>query len=509
MYKSSKPKMAKSKKKKALISIALVLALAVTGAVAFMTARDSAENKFTVGNVAINLTEPSWDENNAKDIVSGQIIDKDPTIENTGKNDAYVYMMVEIPKDTVTADEFYPLFSFTANEGWILVDSNLNTANDAYDYYLYGYETALTPGDTATLFNEVEFANVTSDFVDIYAQNGVSSFDIKVTGYAIQSDFYNNEAADATTAWSLYINQNEWRWPVNSVPNYVTYLSASSSPISKYIYRDYNGKDETTEFEINATPTVNEGDEFLGWVSSNGNIYQNGDVIKAEDLFVYDEAEPTKVLNINPVVTELVRYANPDEGNEDVVMLVPNYDAVDSNGNPVWSESNPCPTVIDRKGDRVSDYTANSEWIVYGLEEYLTEEYLLQYITVQGDGYLEIIPVDVNFGPYRGTGTTINVYKNSDNSLVESLKIVIFGDLNGDAVAKAVDATILDREVAGLSSWSNKESSEYNYARVAACDLDRDGKIGTLEDTVMSSAIDKAVAGVVRINQVTGALEKW
>ena len=43
---------------------------------------------------------------------------------------------------------------------------------------------------------------------------------------------------------------------------------------------------------------------------------------------------------------------------------------------------------------------------------------------------------------------------------------------------------------------------------VAACDLDRDGKIGTIEDTVMSSAIDKVAIGLVRINQVTGALEK-
>ena len=218
----------KTKKRKAFISIALVLALAITGALAFLTARDSAENKFTVGNVDIELTEPNWDENNAKNIVSGQIIAKDPTITNTGRNDAYVYMMVEIPKaietDIVSTDESgnevtttksnYPLFSFVANEGWTPIDSQTGTNIDAYDYYLYGYNTALTPGNAATLFNEVAFANVTSDFVDTYAgENNDLSLDINVTGYAIQSDYYNNEATDAATAWMLYVNQNDWTWP--------------------------------------------------------------------------------------------------------------------------------------------------------------------------------------------------------------------------------------------------------------------------------------------------------
>ena len=218
----------KTKTRKAFISIALVLALAITGALAFLTARDSAENKFTVGNVDIDLTEPNWDENAAKNIVSGQVIAKDPTITNTGRNDAYVYMMVEIPKaietDIVSTDESgnevttteanYPLFSFAANEGWTLIDSQVGTDIDAYDYYVYGYNTALTPGNAATLFDEVAFANVTSDFVDTYAgENDDLSLDINVTGYAIQSDYYNNEATDATTAWTLYINQNDWKWP--------------------------------------------------------------------------------------------------------------------------------------------------------------------------------------------------------------------------------------------------------------------------------------------------------
>ena len=56
-------------KKKAL-SIFLVVALvaiAATGTLAYFTADDSATNTFTVGNVAIDLEEPSWDSTGSED----------------------------------------------------------------------------------------------------------------------------------------------------------------------------------------------------------------------------------------------------------------------------------------------------------------------------------------------------------------------------------------------------------------------------------------------------------
>ena len=229
-------KHAVSKKRNAIISLLLVAAIAITGALAFLTARDIAENKFTVGNIAIKLTEPKWDAANPtgtlENIVAGQVIEKDPTITNVGKNNAYVYMMIEIPKvyrtDIVTKDSsgnevtesvnHYPLFSFTANRGWSLIDSQLGTDVDAYDYYLYGFDTALAPSESATLFDKVTFANITSDFVNAITGNNIVDINIKATAYGIQSDFYNKEAgesATAATAWKLFAKQNNWNWPVN------------------------------------------------------------------------------------------------------------------------------------------------------------------------------------------------------------------------------------------------------------------------------------------------------
>ncbi|MGN0572664.1 MAG: InlB B-repeat-containing protein, partial [Acutalibacteraceae bacterium] len=169
-------------------------------------------------------------------------------------------------------------------------------------------------------------------------------------------------------------------------------------------------------------------------------------------------------------------------------------------------------TVIDRNGGTVNDYTADSEWYVYGLEEYLTEDALLnRFVDVQGDGRIEVIPVDTNFGPYRGTGTIINVYdrmgsvdNTADDVLVESFRVVIFGDLNGDAVIKAVDSTIVDDEVYGFTSWSDDTSNNYCGYMMIAADLDKNGIISSTD----ASNIDSKVAGVTTVDQVTGTIKR-
>ena len=214
MHKSS----AKSKKGfKSIVSILLVAAILITGVLAYLTATDSKTNTFTVGNVKIDLTEPLWDANNPdgtlENIVAGQKIAKDPTLTNTGDNDAYVYIMVEVPKaDAVTIDgatvNDHQLFNYITKDGWELLDFKTDE-NDKNNYYLYAYSTALTPSSSATLFDEVIFANTDSNF------QPEDALEIKVTGYAIQSDYYNCEATDAASAWNLYATQNGWKFPTN------------------------------------------------------------------------------------------------------------------------------------------------------------------------------------------------------------------------------------------------------------------------------------------------------
>lgn len=265
MLKSSKKTAGKkNSKKKVVLSVCLAAALLITGAVAFMTATDSADNVFTVGNVKIDLTEPNWDETKAEDIISGQVIAKDPTVTNTGANNAYVYVMVEVPKvyktDIVSQNaegkwvteekSQYQLFDYAVNDGWTLIDSKVTTkadSDEAYNYYLYAYDTSVAPAGSVTLFDEVKFANVTSNFINTVTGEEIVDLNINVTSYAIQSDFYGNEATDAESAWSLFANQNEWQWPSNAYEG-ITTLNFVSEDEVVHSETDYAGAPVTMFF---------------------------------------------------------------------------------------------------------------------------------------------------------------------------------------------------------------------------------------------------------------------
>lgn len=213
----------KSRTKNTIICIAMAALLGVVGVFAYLTDTDSQTNVFTMGDVTIDLTEPTWDnypdedQDNvpdiAEDIWAGKVIAKDPTITNTGDNDAFVYLMVTVPKaEVITAQEdgtpnpasVQQLFNYTVNTGWTLLKSNLTGADN--NVYLYAYDTALAPNGVTNpaLFNEIEFVNVIEGQIATDVQ-----FDIPVVAYAIQSNFGDGTTASTpAAAWELYANQN-------------------------------------------------------------------------------------------------------------------------------------------------------------------------------------------------------------------------------------------------------------------------------------------------------------
>lgn len=103
--------------KKKLVSLCLVLALVLTavvgGTMAYFTDEDAQTNTFTSGNVYINLDEEEisdtpnedgdlvgtgnrTDDNQEYELFPGMTVDKDPTITNTGTEDAYVAAIVTV-----------------------------------------------------------------------------------------------------------------------------------------------------------------------------------------------------------------------------------------------------------------------------------------------------------------------------------------------------------------------------------------------------------------------------
>lgn len=207
--------MLEKKSKKIVIACAAVAVMLVGGAAAYFTATDTATNTWTIGNVAIDLQEPEYDASDKDNIVPGQELDKDPMVENTGTNDAYVFMKLSIPKANVsTVDEdgsliaqaVQELFSYGISDGWVLVNQVQGAESNTY-VYAYGTadECTVLPADgiTPVLFKDgkIRFLNI------VEGQLG-DSVSIPVTAYAIQTE---NITADGSKApadvWAVVSGQ--------------------------------------------------------------------------------------------------------------------------------------------------------------------------------------------------------------------------------------------------------------------------------------------------------------
>ena len=176
------------------IILALVAVLAIGVASAFFTDFGTKTNSFTVGNIDIELEEPNWNEANGTNITPNQVIAKDPQVENTGANDAFVFLEVTVPAATVqTANDDgslnaaakHDLFSYTVNGSWKLVETQKNADNTVYTYaYVSGNSMkALAKGATTeALFDEVTFLNVVEGQLD------GQEIEIDVDAMGIQAD---------------------------------------------------------------------------------------------------------------------------------------------------------------------------------------------------------------------------------------------------------------------------------------------------------------------------------
>ena len=77
-----------------VLLVALVSAISIGATLAYLTDRDSEVNVFTIGDVTIDLKE-EFEQNST--LIPGVKIEKKPTITNTGKNDAWVWLTFAIP----------------------------------------------------------------------------------------------------------------------------------------------------------------------------------------------------------------------------------------------------------------------------------------------------------------------------------------------------------------------------------------------------------------------------
>ena len=209
-----------NKKKTIIAAIVLLLVAVVGGAIAYFTDTDTKTNTFTIGNVDITLTEPSWvttDSNNnnvpdaAENVVPGQSIPKDPVITNVSTtNPAYVFAKVEVPCTTATNPATpVEIFDYTpVNSAWTELSSAAlactsgGTATHVYYYGTNNTLSTLAANNTAApaLFTAI---TVSSNVTGATSEGLTGNKNVVVTGYGIQTNGLGSDVTPATV-WSNF-----------------------------------------------------------------------------------------------------------------------------------------------------------------------------------------------------------------------------------------------------------------------------------------------------------------
>lgn len=187
------------KKVSVIVTAAALVALIVVGStLAFFTSQGKVDNIVTMGNVNISLTEPNYKDSGI--VVPGQTIVKDPTVQNTGSNTAYIRCKIDITgldgeNEDITMTRKMQLldgivFGSPTDSGsaakWV-------PASDGYYYY----QEKLPSSESAVFFSSVKIPEGwDNDLAD-------QKFHINVTAEAIQADHFTpHETAGKIDGWN-------------------------------------------------------------------------------------------------------------------------------------------------------------------------------------------------------------------------------------------------------------------------------------------------------------------
>lgn len=317
--------MNKNKKIFVVLALALVLCMGIASISAYFTDTDTATNTFTIGEIKLDLQEPSWDDTDtdgdgtpdaAEDIQPNQTIAKDPRVENTGINDEFVFLTVEVPYSTIVSADLdgtlanngeakqTQLFTYTVNAGWVQVgdpewseaDADGNgTVTYVYAYATNGTMTSLKSGDvTGTLFDNVTFVNAIEE-------QGLenSTKNVIVNAYGIQTTNLNGGQTSVNAVWGVVVSQTgldigvdvDSEAPV--VASTYTKVMLSNADGKVYGYDTDGASTEIgdpavgSEWQINITGTVSDNVDTIDnvsviWYNEAGEAVAEAEVVVAD-----------------------------------------------------------------------------------------------------------------------------------------------------------------------------------------------------------------------------------
>ena len=214
-------------KKKILLVVSAIIilaAIAVGSTLAWFTDTDSATNVFTVGNIDIVQNEEFDDTaamlipvvGNDPTAASDNYIEKRVTVENEGRNAAFVQTFVAVPA-VLDNNSILKLYDVNASaNGWTKIDGDANTdgiqpvatgisidgETIPYNVYLYRYNTALAKNtETAPC---LEYVYIDSA-VDVNLYDVVDNDGVKDTGYFVLEDGTEITAFNSMGELNVYV----------------------------------------------------------------------------------------------------------------------------------------------------------------------------------------------------------------------------------------------------------------------------------------------------------------
>lgn len=223
--------------KKRTFAVALIICLVAIigfGSLAYFQASKNLTNYFAVAGVAdptdpdatidpddlfsIRLDEKNLDimtgtarteEGNVyKDILPGDKLEKDPTVTNTGKYDAWVRVKVTVTdaadwmevcaKDHNKIADLSTIFIGFDDTKWDreIAEDVIDTVNDTITYTYY-YKDEVAPGEKVTLFTHV----IIPETLTVDDMAALATFQLQITGEAIQAA---NTGATAQEAFANF-----------------------------------------------------------------------------------------------------------------------------------------------------------------------------------------------------------------------------------------------------------------------------------------------------------------
>lgn len=185
----------KRKKVAGLIgSIVLLAAIGIGATLAYFTDTDTKTNVITMGDIDIELSEPSFPEGGMTGVVPNELIEKDPTITvKAGSEDAYIRAKVTYEwvdannnRTEITGDELDELKNnITWRSGWVA--SPLEVEKDVWYYQYIVGKTNID--QKIILFDHVLIPNWGNDVAG-------KTLNITIEAAGIQADNFSPEISE-------------------------------------------------------------------------------------------------------------------------------------------------------------------------------------------------------------------------------------------------------------------------------------------------------------------------